>query len=113
MSFMEYSKDKRNIRVIFMIALYNLVFLGTEYFFDNVCAVFVEENQVVLSQNIVLGVSAVGFVLYGFLTQWLGSRLSKIMELVLVSLYIVGLVILNEAKEYTVVFVCGCCMFLF
>ena len=36
-----YMKDKRSVISIFMIAVYNFVFLGTEYFFDNVWALCV------------------------------------------------------------------------
>ncbi len=61
----------RNNRIIVSIlALFSFVFLGTEYYFDNCVAAMVSAKMAVISQNVVLGASVIGFVLYGFIDKW-------------------------------------------
>lgn len=108
-----YIKDKRSVTGICLIALYNFVFLGTEYFFDNVCAHFVGEHQVVTAQNTVLGISAIGFLVYGLLYRYLGNTVMRVLESVLCAGVIVLLGMLNTLQGYSNVLICGCVMFLF
>lgn len=108
-----YMKDKRSAISIFMIAVYNFVFLGTEYFFDNVCALCVGQDQVVMAQNIVLGMSAIGFVIYGLLYRYLGNTKMRILESVMCVVVIILLGMLNALQGYGDVLICGCLMFLF
>lgn len=54
-------KNKK-IYVTAMLTLFNFVFLGTEYLFDNMMNL-VDSDGVVLVQNYILGASVLGFVL--------------------------------------------------
>lgn len=45
-------------------AIFTFIFLGIEYLFVDMISLLVSENTVVLSQNYVLGMSCLGFVLY-------------------------------------------------
>lgn len=108
-----YLKDKRSVVSILMIALFNFVFLGTEYYFDNVCSRFVGEHQVVTAQNTVLGISAIGFIVYGLLHHYLGNAKMRILESVMCAVVIILLGMLNALQGYGEVLICGCLMFLF
>ena len=61
---MNESYDKK-IMAILAVALFNFIFLGTEYLFDNMMAYVVDSEGVVLAQSYILGASVVGFVLFG------------------------------------------------
>ena len=59
------AKEKVNyIKVIMLMAIFTFIFLGIEYLFVDMISLLVSENTVVLSQNYVLGMSCLGFVLY-------------------------------------------------
>lgn len=54
-------KQRKNQEAIVKLAIFFFVFLGMEYMFDNQMAFVTDSAGVVLAQNVVLGVSAVGF----------------------------------------------------
>ena len=53
-------KNKK-IYVTAILTLFNFVFLGTEYLFDNMMMNLVDSDGVVLVQNYILGASVLGF----------------------------------------------------
>ncbi len=53
---------------IVMLAAFFFVFLGTEYLFDNCMMHVTDAAGVVRAQNQVLGVSAIGFLLYNWIS---------------------------------------------
>ena len=59
------------------LALFNYVFLGAEYLFDNMMAFQTDSGGVVLAQSYVLGSSTVGFLLFGILDGKLREREKK------------------------------------
>lgn len=62
-------KQRKNQEAIVKLAIFFFVFLGMEYMFDNQMAFVTDSAGVVLAQNVVLGVSAVGFLLYPLLQR--------------------------------------------
>ena len=62
-------KEKQNYMLIMALALFNFIFLGTEYLFDDMIAFFTNSSGVVMAQNEVLGASVLGFVLYSFIDK--------------------------------------------
>ncbi len=59
---------------ISMLAVFFFVFLGTEYLFDNCMVAVTDAAGVVRAQNEVLGISAIGFLLYGWLSDFLADK---------------------------------------
>ena len=58
---------------IIMLAVFFFAFLGTEYLFDNCMMYVTDASGVVRAQNQMLGVSAIGFLLYNWISgfqQW-------------------------------------------
>ena len=62
-------KEKQNYMLIMALALFNFIFLGNEYLFDDMIAFFTNSSGVVMAQNEVLGASVLGFVLYSFIDK--------------------------------------------
>ena len=58
---------RERIEIMIALALFNYVFLGAEYLFDNMMAFQTDSGGVVLAQSYVLGSSTVGFFLFGIL----------------------------------------------
>ena len=58
---------RERIEIMTALALFNYVFLGAEYLFDNMMAFQMVSGGVVLAQSYVLGSSTVGFLLFGVL----------------------------------------------
>ena len=56
---------RERIEIMIALALFNYVFLGAEYLFDNMMAFRTDSSGVVLAQSYVLGISTIGFLLFG------------------------------------------------
>ena len=68
---------RERIEIMTALALFNYVFLGAEYLFDNMMAFQTDSGGVVLAQSYVLGSSTVGFLLFGILDGKLRERAKK------------------------------------
>ena len=56
---------RERIEIMIALALFNYVFLGAEYLFDNMMTFRTDSSGVVLAQSYVLGISTIGFLLFG------------------------------------------------
>ena len=54
----------KGLAAILAMALFNFIFLGAEYLFDNMMRYVVDSEGVVMAQSYILGASAVGFLLF-------------------------------------------------
>ena len=68
---------RERIEIMTALALFNYVFLGAEYLFDNMMAFQTDSGGVVLAQSYVLGSSTIGFLLFGVLDGRLRERAKK------------------------------------
>ena len=58
-------KERSNyLKAISLMSIFTFIFLGIESLFVDMISLLVSENRVVLSQNYVLGMSCLGFILY-------------------------------------------------
>lgn len=65
-------KERSNyLKAIALMSIFTFIFLGIEYLFVDIISLLVSENRVVLSQNYVLGMRCLGFILY-LLYRFLG-----------------------------------------
>lgn len=65
-------KERSNyLKAIALMSIFTFIFLGIEYLFVDMISLLVSENRVVLSQNYVLGMGCLGFILY-LLYRFLG-----------------------------------------
>ena len=75
---MKKSVDGKRIWGIIELALFNFIFLGTEYMFDNMITYTTNSKDVVLAQSYILGISVLGFVLYPVIRKILAKRAKEI-----------------------------------
>ena len=68
---------RERIEIMIALALFNYVFLGAEYLFDNMMAFQTDSSGVGLAQSYVLGISTMGFLLLGVLDGKLRERAKK------------------------------------
>ena len=68
---------RERIEIMIALALFNYVFLGAEYLFDNMMAFQTDSSGVVLAQSYVLGLSTMGFLLLGVFDEKLRERAKK------------------------------------
>lgn len=119
---MENTVTKKNINknwleMIILISLFNFLFLGSEYLFDNMIAKVANPSKVVIAQSYVLGASVVGFVLYPIIKKILDNKTGiKNTKNIAVSLAIVlGCFCVwkfSHSDSYNVILMCGCLLFI-
>lgn len=72
--------NRKDIVMIFLLAIYNFCFLGTEFFFDDMMALLTNSAGVVNAQNIVLGVSFIGVIVYPVFCKYLSDIVKRIIS---------------------------------
>lgn len=65
---------KQSLKSILILGIFYFVFLGAEYFFDNMMAFETDADGVVLAQSYILGSSVLGFLSYAFLEKYLRGK---------------------------------------
>ena len=69
---------KGTARSILMLGIFYFVFLGAEYYFDNMMAFVTDADGVVLAQSYVLGSSVLGFLLYASMEKMLPAKIKRL-----------------------------------
>lgn len=106
-------RDKQNYWLIIELALFNFIFLSTEYLFDDMIAFFADEVGVVNAQNQVLGASVVGFVLYSFIDKIISNtKVRQIMSVVESAMACLMLIIIMLHKSYLMIMLAGVVLFI-
>lgn len=99
--------NRKSALLIFLLAVYNFCFLGTEYFFDDMMALLTNSAGVVNAQNIVLGASFIGVIAYAFLCRYFTPRTQKIMSVLACVICIVCEFAIWQHKSYALVMGAG------
>lgn len=61
--------SKQKLVIVFSMALFNFIFLGTEYLYDNMMAYVTDAQGVVIAQSYILGASVIGFLLFSVICK--------------------------------------------
>lgn len=101
-----------HIRIIISLALFNFVFLGTEYLFDDRMACIVEAQEVVNAQNQVLGASVLGFLCFGLLSDTLSKSLKQPFLGIFSIVYGICMLVIAEYSSFATVFGAGILAFI-
>ena len=100
---------------IIIIALFNYVFLGTEYMYDNMMLYVINSNGVVNAQNYILGVSVAGFLMYPLLKRVYRKNnnmlLLHIFKVCVVITGIICIAVMGTHSSYVSIFISGCVFF--
>ncbi|MGN0153895.1 MAG: helix-turn-helix transcriptional regulator [Lachnospiraceae bacterium] len=100
------------IRVICILALFNFLFLGTEYLFDNMMACLVDSENVVLAQSYVLGASVIGFLLFPVLNRRIKIRANSILIFSASVISVICLFLIQQHMSYGSILISGCIVFI-
>lgn len=108
-------KNKVPMINIIIIALFNYVFLGTEYMYDNMMLYVINSNGVVNAQNYILGVSVAGFLMYPLLKRVYRKNnnmlLLHIFKVCAVITGIICIAVMGTHSSYVSIFISGCVFF--
>lgn len=105
---MKKSVDGKRIWGIIELALFNFIFLGTEYMFDNMIAYTTNSKDVVLAQSYILGISVLGFVLYPVIRKILAKRAKEIGFFLISTISIVCIFVMQCHTSYGMTLTAGC-----
>ncbi len=99
------------IKAMALLGIFSFVFLGSEYLFDNMMAFVTGPDSVVRAQGYVLGVSAIGFLLYPAAKRFIKkqSRLPFLFALALAA--IVCLFVVQQHLSYSMILIPGILLF--
>lgn len=101
------------IKVIMLMAIFTFIFLGIEYLFIDMISLLVSENRVVLSQNYVLGMSCLGFVLYPLYNRYFKGLSRRICIGISAIIIITLITIIYLHPTYLITLITGLILFLF
>lgn len=104
--------NRTRIRVICILALFNFLFLGTEYLFDNMMARVTGSENVVLAQSYVLGASVIGFLLFPVLNRRIKIRANSILMFSASVISVICLFLIQQHMSYGSILISGCIVFI-
>lgn len=80
--------NKKRVYAVIILALFNFIFLGTEYLFDNMMKYVTDSKGVVIAQSYILGASVLGFIIFPFIKGCVKSKVPYIGSILAVAGYI-------------------------
>ena len=98
-------------KVILELAIFNFLFLGTEYLFDDRMTWVTDAQGVVKAQNYILGISVIGFWLFPVLYRWIKETLRRGVGTALAVLGVAGIFLMQLHQSYLQLFLSGCLVF--
>lgn len=98
-------------RIILLLALFNLIFLGTEYVFVDLAAAQADAEKTVLSQNYVLGISVIGFLLFPLADRLIQERFRRAESIVFLLICMGSFLTILRSQSYPVLLTAGCILF--
>lgn len=103
--------SRNRIRSILLLALFNLVFLGTEYVFVDVAAVQADAERTVLFQNYVLGSSVAGFLLFPLADRLIPERFIRAERIVFFLICMGSFLMVLRSQNHQAMLTAGCILF--
>lgn len=95
----QFMKPER-IRIIAVLAIFNYIFLGSEYLFDNMIRYATDSAGVVSAQNYVLGISVIGFLLFPCINRYFNQKMREIGLYLLPIAGIICIFVIQEHLSY-------------
>lgn len=107
----EIINNKKRVYAVIILALFNFIFLGTEYLFDNMMKYVTDSKGVVIAQSYILGASVLGFIIFPFIKGCVKSKVPYIGSILAVAGYIGGVLIIVMHFSYVLILIAGCLIF--
>lgn len=101
-------KNTRVITLMVALALFNFIFLGTEYLFDNMMSFVTSPECVITAQGYILGASVIGFVLYPWLSLKIPENMHAIVVFTGALAEIICIFVIWQHAFYALTLVAGC-----
>ncbi len=105
--------DAGKISVIITLAIWNFIFLGTEYLFDNRMAYVTDAEGVVIAQSRILGASVIGFFLYPLFRRWQKAGIKNILLFAISFVFVICIFLIQQKISYQGIMIAGCLIFIF
>lgn len=118
--------DRKVVMSILAIAVFNFVFLGNEYMYDNMMMYVTNAGGVVTAQNYILGVSVAGFLLFPVISHLTDkihnsqhkysysgmSYISMLMMIIMLAVGIACIWVMSGHRSYMQIFMAGSVLFI-
>lgn len=101
-------KNTKVITLMVALALFNFIFLGTEYLFDNMMSFVTSPECVIAAQGYILGASVIGFVLYPWLSLKIPENMHDIVVFTGALAEIICIFVIWQHAFYALILVAGC-----
>lgn len=101
-------KNTKVITLMVALALFNFIFLGTEYLFDNMMSLVTSPVNVVAAQGYILGASVIGFVLYPWLSIKIPESVHAIVVFTGALAEIICIFVIWQHASYVLILIAGC-----
>ena len=107
---MNYEKTNKGLAVV-AIALFNFIFLGSEYLLDNMMAYVTDAQVVVLAQSYILGASVIGFVLAPFIIRSVKETTGRVLLMAGAVIGVACIFIVQQPASYSMILIAGIILF--
>ena len=102
--------SKERFKYIIILALFNYIFLGTEYLFDNIVG-DIKPQSVVTAQSYILGASVLGFLFFAIIKKYINKKLKYGLFSAFIVVETLLFALMEYSKSYGFVVITGCVMF--
>lgn len=102
--------SKERFKYIIILALFNYIFLGTEYLFDNIVG-DIKPQSVVTAQSYILGASVLGFLFFAIIKKYINKKLKYGLLSAFVVVETLLFALMEYSESYGFVVITGCVMF--
>ncbi len=102
--------SKERFKYIIILALFNYIFLGTEYLFDNIVG-DIKPQSVVTAQSYILGASVLGFLFFAIIKKYINKKLKYGLFSAFIVVETLLFALMEYSESYGFVVITGCVMF--
>lgn len=102
--------SKERFKYIIILALFNYIFLGTEYLFDNIVG-DIKPQSVVTAQSYILGASVLGFLFFAIIKKYINKKLKYGLLSAFIVVETLLFALIEYSESYGFVVITGCVMF--
>ena len=102
--------SKERFKYIIILALFNYIFLGTEYLFDNIVG-DIKPQSVVTAQSYILGASVLGFLFFAIIKKYINKKLKYGLFSAFIVVETLLFALMEYSESYGFVVITGSVMF--
>ena len=102
--------SKERFKYIIILGLFNYIFLGTEYLFDNIVG-DIKPQSVVTAQSYILGASVLGFLFFAIIKKYINKKLKYGLFSAFIVVETLLFALMEYSESYGFVVITGCVMF--